>query len=226
MTVEERLEVPLEVKGTNDENGTFEGYGSTFGNMDSDKDIVAAGAFAESLAAKGPKKVKLLWQHDRRQPIGVYEQISEDGKGLFVKGRLLHKGVRQAAEAYELLKAGALDSLSIGFRTLEDTWDRDSGVRTITKTDLMEISLVTFPANDQATIHAVKAADRYPTIKHLETALRDELGFSHRESRKAAPDLWRLVSDRDDQPPSEDESSEELVSALKGLTDNLQSFGK
>lgn len=217
MTKSERISAPLELKGV-DDTGVFEGYGSIFGNMDSDRDIVAPGAFASSLASKPLNKVKLLWQHDRRQPIGVYDEIREDGKGLFVKGRLLLE-VQKAKEAYALLKAGALDSLSIGFRTLEDSWDRENEVRTIIKTNLMEISLVTFPANENATIHGVKAEDRFTSIKDLEIALRDELGFSHRESRKAAPNLWRVISVRDER----EENSEEISKALQELTTSIQS---
>jgi len=217
----ERIHAPLELKGV-DDKGVFEGYGSVFGNVDSDRDIIAHGAFTDTLSSKPLSKVKLLWQHDRRQPIGVYDEIREDAKGLYVKGRLL-LGVQKAREAYELLKAGALDSLSIGFRTLEDNWDREKEIRTITKTDLMEISLVTFPANDQAFINAVKASDRFQTIKDLETALRDELGFSHRASRKASPDLWRLLNVRDEQADVEGEGSQEIASALKALTESVRS---
>jgi hypothetical protein len=205
------------------EDGTFEGYGSTFGNVDSDRDIIAQGAFAESLAKKPVNKIKMLWQHDRREPIGYYETIQENASGLYVKGKLL-LGIARAREAYELLKANVIDSFSIGFRTLEDSWDRENEIRTIEKVDLMEISLVTFPANDHALISAVKATDRYHSIKELEVALRDELGLSHRQSRKAAPDLWRLISVRDEREQDEDEK--DISSALQTLADSIRDAGK
>ena len=141
-------------------DGTFTGYGSVFGNMDSDRDVIAPGAFAGSLKKKGASKVKLLWQHDPRQPIGVWEEMSEDKRGLKVTGRLLiNQGVPKADEAYALLKAGALDAMSVGFSTTQQDWEIDDKkrVRVIKNLDLWEISLVTFPANARARITRVKS---------------------------------------------------------------------
>ncbi|MBL4639381.1 MAG: HK97 family phage prohead protease, partial [Kordiimonadaceae bacterium] len=133
--------------------GTFEGYGAIFGNKDRDGDIVVRGAFAESLKAGMPA---LLWQHDQKAPIGKFDEVRKDDKGLFVKGRLAMTG--KGLEAYELLKIGALDGLSIGFVTKEATRDPATKTRTISQADLMEISLVTFPANELARVSTVKAA--------------------------------------------------------------------
>lgn len=132
-------------------DGTFEGYGAVFGNTDRDGDIVAPGAFAESLKERLPA---LLWQHNVKEPIGRFDVVREDKKGLYVKGRLSAHG--RGREAYDLLKMGALDGLSIGFVTKEAQRSRASGTRTITKADLMEVSLVTFPANELARISTVK----------------------------------------------------------------------
>lgn len=138
-------------------DGTVEGYGAIFGNVDNGYDIVEAGAFADSL--KSGVKVKMLWQHDPWNPIGVWDEVKEDDKGLWVKGRILGD-VEKGREATALVKAGALDGLSIGYRTLESRRAEVDGkqVRVIETAELWEVSLVTFPMNPEATIDAVKAA--------------------------------------------------------------------
>jgi HK97 family phage prohead protease len=158
--VEQPLDVLLEIKEVA-ADGTFTGYGAVFGNLDADRDIIHAGAFAKTLKKKTPSKIKLLWQHDPAQPIGVWEAMEEDKRGLKVKGKLLiNQGVPKADEAYALLKAGALDAMSIGFAIPKDgaEWDSAKGVRDIKEVDLWEISLVTFPANHRARVTRVKSA--------------------------------------------------------------------
>ncbi len=127
-----------------DEAG-IEGYASVFGITDQGGDVVMPGAYAEGLkrlAAAGGK-VRMLWQHDPACPIGIWEEIREDDRGLWVKGRLLTE-VAQAREAAALIRAGAIDGLSIGYRTISA--ERDSkGRRCLTEVDLWEVSLVTFP---------------------------------------------------------------------------------
>ena len=112
------LDVPFEVKAVSDD-GLFSGYGSVFGVLDSYKEVVAPGAFAESLQGRMPA---LLWQHRAGEPIGVYTAVREDAVGLYVEGKLALKTAR-GAEAYELLKMRALSGLSIGFVTREDSYD-------------------------------------------------------------------------------------------------------
>lgn len=156
---EQPFNVALEVKEVS-ADGTFSGYGSMFNNVDLDRDVIAPGAFTKTLGKKGPQKIKLLWQHDPAQPIGIWEQMQEDAKGLKVTGRLLiNQGVPKADEAYALLKAGALDAMSIGFSIPTGGWEYDDAkrVRVIKEADLWEISLVTFPANPKARISSVKA---------------------------------------------------------------------
>lgn len=160
------LSAEIEIKEVTAE-GVFHGYGSVFGNLDSDRDIIVPGAFAKTLKKKRPSKIKLLWQHDPAQPIGVWEAMEEDKRGLKVQGRLLiNQGVPKADEAYALLKAGALDAMSIGFAIPQGgaDWDSGKGVRTITEVDLWEISLVTFPANGKARITRVKSAVPYQDL--------------------------------------------------------------
>ena len=127
------FDCPFEVKFLSDE-GTLEGYGSVFHVADRGNDVVAPGAFARTLTrAKGD--VRMLWQHDPSEPIGVWESIEEDAHGLKVAGRLL-RNVRRGAEAHALLKAGALDGLSIGYSVVESTVDPNTGLRTLTELDL------------------------------------------------------------------------------------------
>lgn len=167
------------------EQGEFEGYASTFGNQDRGGDIVVAGAFAESLSKRPAAKVKMLLHHDTRRICGTWAEMVEDGKGLRVKGRLLLT-TQDGKETYELMRAGALDAMSIGYRTLVDEIDRTSGVRKIVKADLMEVSLVTFPMNERCTVGSVKAVRDLSAedLRDMEAALRDA-GLSRADARKA-----------------------------------------
>ena len=140
------------------EGAVIEGYASRFGLPDHGGDIVAKGAFAASLArlaARGDK-VRMLWQHDPTKPIGVWDEIREDATGLWVKGRLLSE-VTLAREAATLIEAGAIDGLSIGYRTIRAEKDRQ-GRRVLNEVELWEVSLVTFPMMPEAKLGA-KAAD-------------------------------------------------------------------
>jgi len=153
------LDVKFDVKAghEDDEKGVFSGYGSIFGNKDLGNDIVVEGAFAKSIASKGAKAVKMLYQHRPDEPIGVFDEIIEDRRGLKVKGRLA-MGTQRGREVYELMKMGALDGLSIGYRVDAKGYDYDEkGKRRYLKSvDLMEISAVTFPMNPRARVAAVK----------------------------------------------------------------------
>jgi HK97 family phage prohead protease len=171
------LDIPFKIKAVS-EDGLFSGYGSVFGVVDSYKEVVAPGAFAESLAGRMPS---LLWQHRSGEPIGVYTTVKEDSVGLYVEGKLALKTAR-GAEAYELLKMGAVSGLSIGFISREDSYDKVSGIRTLKKLDLWEVSLVTFPANDSARVSGVKSIDAITTLADAEAYLRDAGGLSKREA--------------------------------------------
>lgn len=141
------------------EEGTFEGYGSVFGVRDSYNEVVEPGAFVESLVRhkREGSKPLMLWQHNPDEPVGVWDDLAEDNKGLWGKGRLL-KGVRRADEALIMMKAGAIQGLSIGYREIDTRPAENGGARKLLKLDLMEVSLVSFPANRRARIDAVKAA--------------------------------------------------------------------
>lgn len=172
------LDVPFQVKAVS-EDGLFSGYGSVFNVVDSYKDVVAPGAFSESLESRMPS---LLWQHRMGEPIGVYTTVKEDNVGLYVEGKLALKTAR-GAEAYELLKMGALSGLSIGFITREDSYDRMTDIRTLKKLDLWEVSLVTFPANDAARVANVKSIEGIQSMSDAERFLRDAGGFSKSQAQ-------------------------------------------
>lgn len=136
-------------------NGTeIAGYASLFGSCDQGGDIVEKGAYAASLKrldATG-RRVRMLWQHNPAEPIGIWDEVREDARGLFVKGRLL-RDVARAREAAALIEAGAIDGLSIGYRTLRATKD-GQGRRLLSEVELWEVSLVTFPMLAEARISA------------------------------------------------------------------------
>ncbi|MFP4239226.1 MAG: HK97 family phage prohead protease [Rhodosalinus sp.] len=131
----------------------IEGYASLFGAADQGGDAVAPGAFAAALArfAAAGRRVRMLWQHDPAQPIGVWEEVREDARGLFVKGRLLTE-VARGREAAALLRAGAIEGLSIGYRTVQA--ERRGAGRVLTEVELWEVSLVTFPMLPSARVVA------------------------------------------------------------------------
>lgn len=210
----------LEVKAVGDD-GTFSGYGSVFGVVDSYQEVVAPGAFTESLAeltSKG-RPVPVLWMHRSDMPIGIWDELKEDEKGLYGAGTLLVKDVDKAREAQALMKKRAVTGLSIGYWVRESSYDEKTGVRTLTKLDLVEISIVTFPANDDARIDAVKfklARGQLPTLPEFEAYLR-EAGFS--KSQRAAianRGLAYLLR-------SESESAA-VIEGAKALSDTLAGF--
>ena len=154
------------------EDGTFAGYASLFGRTDLGRDMVMRGAFAASLRTRGAGGIKMLYQHDPLQPIGVWDEIREDDRGLFVKGRLT-TGVARAREVLSLMRAGALDGLSIGYRTVRGRTDGKSGVRQLLEVDLWEISVVTFPMLPEARVAAVKGqAALLAAIRDATAAMR------------------------------------------------------
>lgn len=169
------------------ESGVFAGYASVFHVVDGQKDVILPGAFRKTLAKRAHRQqaeVKLLWQHAPQEPVGVFTDIREDAVGLYVEGRLLLE-VQRAREAYALLKSGALEGLSIGFRVVDYEIGAD-GVRHIKEVELLEISLVTFPANQSAKVVSVKAGAKKPeTLREMEALLR-VAGFSHRQARDIA----------------------------------------
>ena len=129
-------------------DGRFSGYASLFNTRDASGDVVMPGAFAQSLARRRAR-IRLLFQHDPKEPVGIWETMGEDARGLFVAGRLV-PGVPRADALRRLIEDGAIDGLSIGFRTVKAT--RSGGQRQLWQIDLFEVSIVTFPMLEDARI--------------------------------------------------------------------------
>ena len=167
-----------------DTDGSFEGYASLFHREDLSRDVVMPGAFAQSLRERGTGGIKMLFQHDANQPIGVWSALKEDARGLYAQGRLMPE-VAKAREVHALMRAGALDGLSIGFRTVKGRRDRATGVRRLEKVDLWEISVVTFPLLPEARVATMKArpfAGATPTERDFERWLTRDAGLTRREA--------------------------------------------
>jgi HK97 family phage prohead protease len=138
-----------------DAGGRFDGYASLFHVADLGRDMMIPGAFSASLRRKGASGIRMLWQHDPAQPIGVWIDIREDALGLRVSGQL-NLAVARGRETFALLRQKAVDGLSIGFHCQRAASDRATGLRRILQVDLWEVSVVTFPMLPQARVSAVK----------------------------------------------------------------------
>jgi uncharacterized protein len=181
------LTFPAEIKALGEDTGEFEGYGSVFGVKDWYDEVVDKGAFLDSLREHGLPV--LLLQHSTWMVGGIYTEAHEDEKGLRVKGKL-NLDVQAAREAYSLMKQGALKGLSIGFMSQEDYVDKTTGVRHLKKVRLLEVSVVTFPANERALVSGVKSAPT--TIRQFESFLRDG-GYSQEDAKLIASKGYRAL---------------------------------
>ena len=173
-------------------DGQFEGYASLFNKEDLGRDIVMPGAFRESLRERGANGVKMLFQHDPTQPIGVWVKIVEDARGLYVRGRMMTEVVK-AREVMALMRAGAIDGLSIGFRMIKGARDR-IGVRRLEKIDLWEVSVVTFPMQPEARVSALKTGpcpDGAFTVREFERWLTQDAGFTRTQARALMRDGFK-----------------------------------
>lgn len=213
------------VKGV-DDSGKFSGYASVFGNVDSYNEVVAPGAFSESLADLGSKErgLPVLWQHRIAEPIGHWDMsaLKEDATGLYGAGELWLEEAPYARIAHRGMKANAITGLSIGYYVRADSFDDKTRVRTLTKLDLVEISIVTTPANDDARVDSIKSIIQrggYPTLREFEEVQR-ELGFSRSAAAAIATGGYKQFLNRRD--GGEELSSDELTAALRGL--NLPTF--
>jgi len=210
------FDVGFEIKAVN-ADGTVEGYGSVFGVRDNYDDVIAKGAFIQSLKdhkAAGTMPA-MLWQHDADKPIGVWTEMVEDEKGLRIKGQLAMETVK-GKEAHALLKMGAINGLSIGFMSKQWAYDRETEVRTLTEIDLWEVSLVTFPANEKARVTNVKSADELQAPKDAEKVLRDA-GFSRSDATAFVSRVMRMGEVRRD-------SADSIVAAMKSADRLLRSL--
>ena len=216
MLTKQRLDIPLTVKSVSD-SGEFEGYGSVFGVKDSYSDIIVPGAFAKSLAAwqeKG-RLPALLWQHNMSEPIGIYTEMREDETGLYLKGRLLIDDDPLAKRAHAHMKAGSLSGLSIGYVLNDYEYDKQKDAFILKDIDLWEVSLVTFPANDEARISNVKSLlerGETPPPSKVEKALR-EVGFSGSQAKAFMAKGYSAITPR--------EAAEDALHTLKTLINRI-----
>lgn len=211
------FDVGFEIKAVN-ADGTVEGYGSVFGVRDNHDDVIAKGAFIQSLKdhkAAGTMPA-MLWQHDADKPIGIWTEMVEDEKGLRIKGQLAMETVK-GKEAHALLKMGAINGLSIGFMSKQWVYDRETEVRTLTAIDLWEVSLVTFPSNEMARVTNVKSAEEMATPKDAEKALRDA-GFSKSDATAFVSRVMRMGEVRSDSANSTAVAMKAADRLLRSLT--------
>lgn len=225
--MESRFEVKFQA-----ESGQFEGYASVFNVVDSVRDSIAPGAFRRCLAEmkSGQRLPPLLWQHDTAQPIGAWREMYEDSHGLYVKGDLFVAEIARAREAYKLMQEKVVNGLSIGYRVRQSHRDQKSGVRILTDVDLLEVSMVTFPANDSARIVRVKSAlatGGMPTEREFEAFLRDA-GLSRKQAKALLADGYKSLSaDGEawrDAVPATCDGETDAVAALRNLAARIRAL--
>jgi HK97 family phage prohead protease len=157
MLAPHQIDIPFHPRAAIHPDGSVEGYASLFGEIDQARDMVMPGAFAQTLKLRGVRRIPMLFQHDPAEPIGIWQEITEDWRGLRVRGRLIPDVVR-ARELLALLREGAADGLSIGFKTVKAHVEPKSRVRKLDQIDLWEISIVTFPLLQGARVRAMPGA--------------------------------------------------------------------
>ncbi|MCI0430757.1 MAG: HK97 family phage prohead protease [Rhodospirillales bacterium] len=173
-----RTTVPFELKALDggEAEGSFEGYGSVFNVEDLGRDVVAPGAFRNTLAEseREGRWPRMLWMHQSDEPIGVWREMREDARGLYVRGQLA-TGTQRGREALELMRLGAVDGLSIGYAAVEASTDDVTGIRVITEARLFEVSPVVFPMNTEARVTGVKTSAGFSQLseREFERFLRD-----------------------------------------------------
>jgi HK97 family phage prohead protease len=182
-------------------DGTVEGYASLFGEIDQARDMVMKGAFAETLLRRNVRRVPMLFQHDPSEPVGIWYELREDERGLYARGKLIPE-VARGRELLSLIRAGAIDGLSIGFRTVKGRVDPRTRIRRLFAVDLWEISIVTFPLLAGARVHAVKQALSRPKSSAARTCrpkqVLADLGRSNPDLRQARDrsGVWRANAAR------------------------------
>lgn len=170
--------------------GEFDGYASVFDNVDRGGDIAIKGCYADTLRKRPAPQIKMLWNHNSDEPIGRWIEAREDGRGLFVKGKLA-LGVQRARETYELMREGAIEGLSIGYKTANSDRDQKTGARRLLEVELFEVSVVTMPMNEEAVVSLVKG-NRLPTEREFEALLQSpEVGFTKWQAKAIVADGYR-----------------------------------
>lgn len=230
----DRIEVPFEIKATNNDDKdffTFEGLASTFGNVDQGGDVVVSGAFNKSLVKRAPV---ILWQHNSSEPIGMPVEVKEVQEGLYLKARLPKDDTLVKGRVIPQMKVGSIRKMSIGFNTIESDRDRD-GVRLLKELDLWEVSLVTFPMNEQAGVTGFKSKTgeklfnledvaHIADIKSLREFLKNTDIFT-KQAREHVLSKFSGLSDSNSDNSLSDSSkkaADELKAAFQTLNNNLK----
>ena len=163
----------------NNESRTISGYAAIFGNKDRDGDIIMRGAFAKSIADRGPQsdakgKIMFLWQHEHTQPLGRITTLIEDEKGLYFEAELDH--VQEADRALAQLESGTLNQFSIGFSYVQDalTYDEEKDAYIVSEVKLYEISVVSIAANPETEYLGLKSyANKEDALTHLAVQVKE-----------------------------------------------------
>ena len=209
-----------------DAHGTFSGYSSLFGAEDLGRDVLMPGAFKNSLKKQGAGSVRMLFQHDPNVPIGVWDIVREDDRGLYVKGRLT-LDVEKAREVHALMLDGGLNGLSIGFKTIKGKRDQKTGVRQIFEVDLWEISVVTFPMLPEAKITSVKTAvgktgasklSSIPTTREFERWLTRDAGLTRKQARVVIHSGFKSLGETRDALTLDNKTRHSPAAAIRAAT--------
>lgn len=213
-----------EIKFTGDgTQGIFEGYASVFGNVDADGDIILSGAFKNTLQQQ-TRKVAMFFNHRAWElPVGKWDALAEDSKGLFVRGQLTpgHSG---ASDLKAAMQHGTVEGMSVGFSVTKDDYSLSANGGRIFKniTALREISVCTFPANELAGVSAMKSIDGIETIRDVENWLRDSVGLS---KSQAVGLIARFKSAIRSESES-DEKKSDISALIARISSFPQSLGK
>jgi HK97 family phage prohead protease len=209
---------PFEVKKTQEENNifTFEGYASTFGNVDLGDDIIVRGAFSNSLSKNS--QVPILWQHQMTEPVGISIELYEDDKGLFIKGNLPKEDTLVSGRIIPQMKVGSIREMSIGYFTKVS--DMEKGIRLLKEIELFEVSLVTKAMNPQATVSGFKSME---SIRDIEQSLKD-MGLSNSEAKTLISKVKEFSSQRDAEEKAhrDDEIKQKVINDLNSYIINLK----
>lgn len=209
---------PFEVKKTQEENNifTFEGYASTFGNVDLGDDIIVRGAFSNSLSKNS--QVPILWQHQMTEPVGISIELYEDDKGLFIKGNLPKEDTLVSGRIIPQMKVGSIREMSIGYFTKVS--DMEKGIRLLKEIELYEVSLVTKAMNPQATVSGFKSME---SIRDIEQSLKD-MGLSNSEAKTLISKVKEFSSQRDAEEKAhrDDEIKQKVINDLNSYIINLK----
>ena len=210
---------PIEFKGTDEEDMSFEAYVAVFGNEDSWGDIIVKGAFKKDL--KGWKKKgkfpKFLYQHRSAKVPGVITDMKENDVGLLIKGHFI--GTTLGKDAYLEAKSGAVDQFSFGFYAVKYEIDNKTYIRTLMELKIFEASQVTFPANDKTKIVDIKATIE-ENVRVFEGFLRDEGGFSQKDAKTIISKGYKSFLDQRDVDP--EKNMIELCKSLENLNKTLK----